>query len=90
MADHTDPARLARRDEESFSSPDDFVYRPFAWVLKYKARLLPGSLLQNQMAPEGHQHGNLMHRVAGILVRPSSASDFATSGTLLGRHQSTF
>ncbi len=89
-ADHTDPARLARGDEQSFSSPDDFVYRPFACVLKHKAHMLPGSLVQNQIASEGHLHGNLTHRVAGILVRPSSVSDFATSGRLLGRHQSTF
>lgn len=73
-----DPARLARRDEESFSSLDDFVYQPFAWVLRYKARLLPGSLLQNQIASEGRQHGNLMHRVAEYLFAQGATIDWRT------------
>lgn len=71
-----DPAGLAPRDEESFSSLDAFVYQPFTWVLKYKARLQTGSLLQNQIASEGRQYGNLMHRVAEHLFAKEAAIDW--------------
>lgn len=74
-----DPSKLEPRDEESFSSLNAFVYQPFAWVLGYKARLRPGSLLQNQMASDRRQHGNLMHRVAEHLFAAEVAIDWRTA-----------
>jgi hypothetical protein len=52
--------RLAARETESFTGIQMLVYDPFAWVLRYKAKLQPGAL---ESIDERRQRGNLLHRV---------------------------
>jgi RecB family exonuclease len=56
-----DGRQLTGRSVESFSSLESFVNAPHRWVLRYKARLEPGSLAA---IPEGNrQRGALLHRL---------------------------
>jgi RecB family exonuclease len=56
-----DARQLAARDEESFSSLNSFINTPHQWVLRYPARLRPGSLAA---VPVGNrQKGALLHRL---------------------------
>lgn len=56
-----DAKLLARRERESYSSLDTFVKSPYQWVLKYKARLVEGSLAA---LPSGNLlKGSLVHRL---------------------------
>ena len=40
-----DTTRLKKRDVESFSSLESFLYGPYMWVLRYQAKLKTGSML---------------------------------------------
>lgn len=56
-----DGRQLTARDEESFSSLNTFINTPHQWVLRYPARLRPGSLAA---VPVGNrQKGALLHRL---------------------------
>lgn len=54
---------LPARAEESFSSAEQFLYRPYHWVLKYPARLRQGILSGQQLHADSRLHGNLLHRL---------------------------
>lgn len=62
------PALVVAREEESFSSAEQFVFSPFAWVLKYQARLRAGSLGRSRPAAEQVIVGKLHHRVLDELL----------------------
>ena len=52
---------LAKREQESYSSLESFIYSPYQWVLHYKARLMVGTL---QSLSDGKVlKGNLVHRL---------------------------
>jgi ATP-dependent helicase/nuclease subunit B len=41
-----DGVKLPKRDKESYSSLDKFLYGPYQWVLNYQARIRPGTLAE--------------------------------------------
>jgi ATP-dependent helicase/nuclease subunit B len=52
---------IAKRDVESFSSLDSFIHSPYQWLLRYGAKIRPGSLTS---VSDGNQlKGNLAHRI---------------------------
>ena len=51
---------LDRRDKESYSSLNSFVDTPHRWVLRHKARLSPGSLMD--LHTGNRLKGSLLHR----------------------------
>ena len=57
---------LTSRDKESFSSLDAFINSPYQWVLRYKAKLEPGSLAQ--VEDDNRQKGNLLHHLIELLL----------------------
>ncbi len=74
---------LGKRELESYSSLNSFVHVPHQWVLRYKARLFPGSLAK---IPEGNrQKGSLLHRLFEWLFTSSKIDWRATSQTSLQR-----
>lgn len=50
---------LAGREKESYSSLHAFLFSPYQWVLRYKAKLREGSL--NQVKDGAVQQGSLLH-----------------------------
>lgn len=57
----TGGADIPKRSRESYSSLDSYIYSPYQWLLRYAARLFPGSLTT---LAEGNQlKGNLAHRL---------------------------
>jgi hypothetical protein len=59
----SDPKLLYPRKSESFSSISQFVFQPFAWVLKYRAKLDAGPVGSYSIAADARQRGNLMHHI---------------------------
>lgn len=62
---------LPSRAEESYSSVQKFVFRPFVWVLDYQAKLKRPA----QLNPAA-QRGNLLHRVVERLLEVDCAIDW--------------
>ena len=56
-----DDVALPKRETESYSSLESFIYGPYLWVLRYLARLRAGALLA--LSDEGRLKGNLAHRL---------------------------
>lgn len=56
-----DPNLLSCRQQESFSSLQSFIFSPYQWVLKYKAALKSGNLVDIQDG--NRQKGTLLHRL---------------------------
>jgi ATP-dependent helicase/nuclease subunit B len=55
---------IPRRESESYSSLDAFIHSPYQWLLRYAARIRPGSLAT---VSDGSQlKGNLAHRLFEI------------------------
>jgi len=52
-------AELAKREKESYSSLQAFLFSPYQWVLRYKACLREGSL--NEVQDGAMQQGSLLH-----------------------------
>jgi hypothetical protein len=52
---------LPKRDFESYSSLDAYIHSPYQWLLKYAARIRPGSLATVNDGPL--LKGNLAHRL---------------------------
>ena len=65
-----EPGLLGPRQSESFSSVSQFVFQPFAWVLKYLAKLEAGPVGSYSIAADARQRGNLMHRITEQLFDP--------------------
>lgn len=67
------PADVAipRREKESFSSLESFLFNPFLWVLKYPARLSPSSILD--VSDGVLLYGNLSHHLVERYVQRSDA-----------------
>ncbi len=57
----TDTILLSRRERESYSSLQGFIFSPYQWVLKYKASLRSGTLVDIQDG--NRQKGTLLHRL---------------------------
>jgi hypothetical protein len=69
---------LGPRDLESFTSAEKFIFSPYDWVLKYKARLRSGLLFGNQIVHASRQRGNLLHRFSELVFSPSSSIEWKT------------
>ena len=52
---------LPQREAESFSSLDTYLHSPYQWLLRYAARIRPGSL--TSVSDGGQLKGNLAHRL---------------------------
>lgn len=65
--------RLAPRDRESYSSLDKFIYSPYAWVLRYKARLEAGQLAGLRLQSDSNLKGTLLHRLLDLLLAAPAA-----------------
>jgi len=61
---------LAERETESYSSLHAFLFSPYQWVLRYKARLREGSLNQVQDGPA--QQGSILHLLFEELFNESA------------------
>lgn len=70
---------LAPREKESFSSLEQFVDQPFAWVLNYKARLKPGASSQFHIVADQRQKGTLLHRLVEHLFNKPTAIDWRSA-----------
>ncbi|MHB8709661.1 MAG: PD-(D/E)XK nuclease family protein [Desulfuromonadales bacterium] len=57
---------LGRREEESFSSLEAFLFSPYQWLLKYKAQLRGGAL--SRIADGKRLKGTLFHRLVELLL----------------------
>ncbi len=62
------PDLLACRDQESFTSLKAFLESPYQWVLRYHARIRPGSLAE--VIGGTRQSGSLLHRLLERLFQP--------------------
>lgn len=62
------PELLTVREQESYSSAELFVFAPFAWVLRYRARLSSGSLARGRPAAEVQVEGKLLHHLFDRLL----------------------
>lgn len=62
---------LPSRAEESYSSVQKFVFRPFIWVLDYQAKLKRPAKLNSAA-----QRGNLLHRVVERLLEADCVIDW--------------
>jgi hypothetical protein len=69
---------LGPRDVESFTSAEKFIFRPYDWVLKYKAQLRSGLLFGNQIVHASRQRGNLLHRFSELVFSASSSIQWKT------------
>jgi RecB family exonuclease len=56
-----DPSLLGPRETESYSSLNSFIQSPYQWVLRYRAKLRPGKLVE--MAAGNQLKGRLIHRL---------------------------
>ena len=56
-----DPSLLGPRETESYSSLNSFIQSPYQWVLRYRAKLRPGKLVE--MAAGNQLKGSLIHRL---------------------------
>ena len=56
-----DPSLLGPRETESYSSLNSFIQSPYQWVLRYRAGLRPGKLVE--MAAGNLLKGSLIHRL---------------------------
>jgi len=54
-------AAIPKRNAESFSSLDAYIHSPYQWLLKYAARIRPGSLAS--VSDGNVLKGNLAHRL---------------------------
>ena len=54
-------AHVRARETESFSSLDAYIHSPYQWLLRYAARIRPGSL--GNVSDGNQLKGNLAHRV---------------------------
>jgi len=52
---------LPKRESESYSSLDKFIYSPYQWVLNYQARLRAGAL--SELSDNNRLKGSLAHRL---------------------------
>ena len=62
---------LTPRPSESFSSLNKFIYSPWDWVLKYKARLKSGNVADLRIMDDAAKRGGLLHRFVETLLTPS-------------------
>ena len=62
------PALLTCREQESFSSLKAFLESPYQWVLRYHARIRPGSLAE--IIDGNRQSGTLLHHLLERLFQP--------------------
>lgn len=60
---------VPRREKESFSSLESFLFNPFLWVLKYPAKLSPSSILD--VSDGVLLYGNLSHHLVERYVQRS-------------------
>ena len=68
-----DGKRLVSRGQESYSSLEKFIYKPFAWVLNYPANLKQGPLTSLKLRPDFALKGTLLHRLLDLLLAPPAA-----------------
>lgn len=69
---------IPRRDKESFSSLESFLFNPFLWVLKYPARLSPSSILD--VSDGVLLYGNLSHHLVERYVQRPDALTLSDQG----------
>ena len=62
---------VPKREKESFSSLESFLFNPFLWVLKYPAKLSPSSILD--VSDGVLLYGNLSHHLVERYVQRSDA-----------------
>ena len=73
---------LDPRVRESFSSSENFIFNPIAWVLQYKAKLGNGRLIGNDLTCGYLQRGNLLHRLNEFVFASDSSIDWRTASHL--------
>jgi hypothetical protein len=61
---------LPERKSESFSSLDTYIHSPYQWLLRYAARIRPGSLAN--VSDGSRLKGNLAHRVYEKFLRENT------------------
>lgn len=71
-----EPNLLGPRRTESFSSLKDFIYQPFVWVLRHRARLEEGAAVSFGIQADQRQRGNLIHRLAEWLFAADAGIDW--------------
>jgi RecB family exonuclease len=59
---------LDPRDRESYTSLEKFIYSPYAWVLRYKAKLKAGPLATVRLEGNTSLKGTLLHRLLELLL----------------------
>lgn len=64
-------AQIDRRESESFSSLESFLFNPFLWVLRYPAALRPSSILD--VSDGVLLYGNLSHHLVERYVQHPDA-----------------
>ncbi|GAI29005.1 unnamed protein product, partial [marine sediment metagenome] len=83
----TDPSLLGSRENESYSSLNSFIQSPYQWVLRYRAKLRPGKLVE--MAAGNKLKGSLIHRLIEDFINGCSSwpdmGDKAIRQWVLGR-----
>jgi RecB family exonuclease len=62
------PKHFAPRERESYTSLEKFIYSPYAWMLRYKAKLQAGSLASKRLQTDSRQKGTLLHRLLDLLL----------------------
>lgn len=68
---------LAARDRESYSSLEKLIYSPYAWVLRYHARIQPGPVPSMRPQSDSALKGTLLHRLLDlVLAAPASELDW--------------
>jgi hypothetical protein len=75
-----DSLTLPSRETESFSSLDTYIHSPYQWLLRYAARIRPGSIAS---VSDGNQlKGNLAHRLFEIFFNTHPAITRIVLGTI--------
>lgn len=70
----SDGKLLSTQGKESYSSLEKFIYKPFAWVLNYPAKLQRGPVTSLKLRPDFALKGTLLHRMLDLLLAASSSA----------------
>ena len=75
-------ADLPQREAESFSSLDTYIHSPYQWLLRYAARIRPGSL--GTVSDGNLLKGNLAHRLYEDFFKAHAAIDAIDNASIAG------
>jgi ATP-dependent helicase/nuclease subunit B len=75
-------ANLPQRKAESFSSLDTYIHSPYQWLLRYAARIRPGSL--GTVIDGNLLKGNLAHRLYEVFFNAHAAISAIDTANIAG------